>query len=65
MNLFVVDPHAIYRRGLAACLEGLPEVSAVGQADSVRSAWEDEALFTADLVLVDHAMSGGLDFVMA
>ena len=33
VKLFVVDPHTIYRRGLAACLEGLPEVESVGQAD--------------------------------
>ncbi len=65
MKLFVVDPHTIYRRGLAACLEGLPEVKSVGHADGVRTAWEDEALFASDLVLVDHAMSGGLDFVAA
>ena len=65
MKLFVVDPHTIYRRGLAACLEALPEVESVGQADSVRSAWEDEALFASDLVIVDHAMTGGLDFVAA
>ena len=65
MKLFVVDPHTIYRRGLAACLEALPEVDSVGQAGSVRSAWEDEALFASDLVIVDHAMTGGLDFVPA
>jgi DNA-binding NarL/FixJ family response regulator len=65
VKLFVVDPHTIYRRGLAACLESLPEVQSVGHADSVRSAWEDERLFAADLVLVDHAMSGGLDFLAA
>ena len=65
MKLFVVDPHTIYRRGLAACLEGLPEVQSVGQADSVRHAWEDEALFASDLVLVDHAMTGGVDFLAA
>ena len=65
MKLFVVDPHTIYRRGLAVCLESLPEVQSVGQAGSVRSAWEDEALFASDLVIVDHAMNGGLDFVPA
>ena len=65
MKLFVVDPHTIYRRGLAACLEGLAEVESVGQADSVRSAWEENELFAADLVLVDHAMAGGLDFLGA
>jgi DNA-binding NarL/FixJ family response regulator len=65
LKLFVVDPHTIYRRGLAACLEALPEVRSVGQAGSVRSAWEDEALFEADLALIDHAMPGGLDFLSA
>jgi DNA-binding NarL/FixJ family response regulator len=65
LKLFVVDTHTIYRRGLAACLEALPEVQSVGQAGSVRDAWEDEALFASDLVLVDHAMTGGLDFLGA
>jgi DNA-binding NarL/FixJ family response regulator len=65
LKLFVADPHTIYRRGLAACLEALPEVDAVGQAGSVRQAWEDEALFASDLVLVDHAMPGGGDFLGA
>jgi DNA-binding NarL/FixJ family response regulator len=65
VKLFVVDPHTIYRRGLAACREALPEVQSVGQAESVRQAWEDEALFASDLVLVDHAMTGGVDFLSA
>jgi DNA-binding NarL/FixJ family response regulator len=65
LKLFVVDPHTIYRRGLAACLEGLAEVQSVGHAESVRAALEDDALFASDLVLVDHAMTGGLDFLGA
>jgi DNA-binding NarL/FixJ family response regulator len=65
VKLFVVDPHTIYRRGLAVCLEGLAEVESVGHAESVRDAWEDEALLGADLVILDHAMPGGPDFVGA
>jgi len=65
MKLYVVDPHTIYRRGLAVCLECLPEVESVGQAAGIRDAWEDEALFAADLVIVDHVMPGGRDFVAA
>jgi DNA-binding NarL/FixJ family response regulator len=65
VNLFVVDPHTIYRRGLVACLEGLPEVTSVHQAESVRDAWESPPLFESDLVLVDHVMPGGPDFVGA
>jgi DNA-binding NarL/FixJ family response regulator len=65
VKLFVVDPHTIYRRGLVACLEGLPEVESVGQAGGVRDAWEEQALFASDLVLVDHAMDGGVEFLGA
>jgi DNA-binding NarL/FixJ family response regulator len=65
VNLFVVDPHTIYRRGLVACLDGLPEVSSVHQAESVRDAWESPPLFESDLILVDHVMPGGPDFVGA
>ena len=65
MKLFVVDPHTIYRRGLAVCLEALPEVRSVGQAGSAEQAWEEGALLASDLVLVDHAMPGGVDFVAA
>ena len=65
MKLFVVDPHTIYRRGLVACLEGLPEVTSVHQAETVRDAWESPPLFESDLVLVDHLMPGGPDFVGA
>jgi DNA-binding NarL/FixJ family response regulator len=65
VKLFVVDPHTIYRRGLAACLEALPEVQSVGQAGGARQARDDGALLASDLVLVDHAIDGGLDFVAA
>ena len=63
MKLFVVDPHTIYRRGLAACLEGLPEVESVGHAGTVEEARDDPELPAADLVLVDHAMPGGNELV--
>ena len=65
MKLFVVDPHTIYRRGLVACLEGLPEVTAVGHAGSVKEAWQAPALLEADLVLVDRVLEGGQEFVGA
>ena len=65
VKLFVVDPHTIYRRGLVACLELLPEVERVGHADGIRDAWADEQLIEADVVLVDHVMPGGRDFVAA
>ena len=65
MKLFVLDPHTIYRRGLAACLELVDAVDGVGQAESVREAWEMPALFESDIVILDHSMPGGGDFIGA
>ena len=63
MKLFIVDPHSIYRRGLAASLACLEEVEAVGEADSVRDAWQAPALLDADLVIVDHEVLGAKEFI--
>src|SRR5215210_7177930 len=65
LKLFVLDTHTIYRRGLAACLEQLDGVDGVADAESVREAWEAPGLFDADLVVLDHAMPGGRDFIGA
>lgn len=65
MKLFVLDPHTIYRRGLAACLELLPGVEGVAHSETVREAWEHGALFESDLIILEHAIPGGLDFIAA
>ncbi len=65
MNLFVLDPHTIYRRGLAACLELLPGVERVADAESVREAWEHPDLFASELVILEHSVDGGSDFISA
>src|SRR4051794_40591644 len=65
MKVFVVDPHSIYRRGLAASLELLDGVGSVGHAGSVRDAWSDGEIFESDVVLVDPTVEGGLDLVRA
>jgi DNA-binding NarL/FixJ family response regulator len=65
VKLFVLDPHTIYRRGLAACLELLDGVDSVTHAESVREAWETPALFDTELVILDHSMPGGGDFIEA
>ena len=63
MKVFVVDPHSIYRRGLASSLEMLDGVDDVGHAGSIREAWEDPRLFDSDIVIVDFAMEGGQTFI--
>src|SRR6266545_2383648 len=55
VKLFVLDPHTIYRRGLAACLELLDGVEGVAHAESVREAWETPQLFESDLIVLDHS----------
>jgi DNA-binding NarL/FixJ family response regulator len=65
MQVFVLDPHTIYRRGLASCLELLDAVRVVGQAESVREAWRHESFRDAELVLVDQAVEGGREFIPA
>jgi DNA-binding NarL/FixJ family response regulator len=54
MDVFVIDQHFIYRRGLVACLAAIDDVSSVGDADGVAAAWADPALERADVVLVDY-----------
>jgi len=65
VKLFVLDPHTIYRRGLAACLELMPEVERVGHAESVAEAWEHAALAGADLVILDPVAPGSGEFIGA
>jgi DNA-binding NarL/FixJ family response regulator len=65
VNLFVLDPHTIYRRGLAACLELLPGVERVADAESVREAWEHPDLFASELVVLEHSVDGGSEFIAA
>jgi DNA-binding NarL/FixJ family response regulator len=65
VKLFVLDPHTIYRRGLAACLALMDEVESVAHAGAVREAWEDGELFDCELVILDQSIDGGLDFIAA
>jgi DNA-binding NarL/FixJ family response regulator len=63
MRVFLVDPHSIYRRGLVACLDGVPEIASVADAALVSEAWARPELHEADVVLVDHDLEGVHDFI--
>jgi len=65
MNIFVVDSHEIYRRGLVASLEQLDAVEAVDCADGTAAAWEHPALAGTDVLIVDPAIVGGAAFILA
>jgi two-component system NarL family response regulator len=59
VKVFVVDSHAIYRRGLVASLESLSRVECVDEADDARGALGHAALPEADIVIVDVSIAGG------
>lgn len=63
MKLFVLDPHAIYRHGLVACLAEVEGVVSVGEAGSVDEAWAQSELAGADVVVVDPEIAGGHEFI--
>jgi DNA-binding NarL/FixJ family response regulator len=65
VKVFVLDPHSIYRRGLVACLSALDDVTSIGEAETVREAWARPELVSADVVLMDHDVAGGHDFIRA
>jgi DNA-binding NarL/FixJ family response regulator len=65
MQVFIVDPHPIFRRGLAATVCLMDSVDDVAQAEGVRDAWEDPALFDATVVVLDSSAAGGQDFIAA
>jgi DNA-binding NarL/FixJ family response regulator len=52
----IASPETIvvfWARGLVACLESMPEVESVAQADSISAARDDPALADADLAIID------------
>lgn len=63
MNLFVLDPHTIYRRGVVASLELMPDVDAVGQAGTIAEARKDPALAHSDVVVLDHVLPGARELI--
>ena len=63
MRIFLVFRDTIYASGLQATLSTAPGVEAVAYAGSIASAWEDEALTEADVVLLDGDLGGADSFV--
>jgi DNA-binding NarL/FixJ family response regulator len=61
--VFIVDPHSIFRLGLATCLEELPLVGRVTGVPSVEAAWRHGDLATSDVVIVDALAPDALAFI--
>ncbi len=63
MLVFVLDPHGVYRRGVAACLAEVAEVSEVGEAATPEEAFAAPGLSHADVIVVDPHRFGGSSLV--
>jgi DNA-binding NarL/FixJ family response regulator len=63
VRIFIVFRDTIYVSGLSATLTAAPEVESVQYATSIASAWEDEALAEADVVVLDSDLGGAVAFV--
>jgi DNA-binding NarL/FixJ family response regulator len=61
--VFIVDPHSIFRLGLATCLEELSLVGRVTGVASVQAASRHADLPTSDIVIVDASAGDALAFV--
>jgi DNA-binding NarL/FixJ family response regulator len=58
MHVVVVEPQAIYRRGLVECLRTLPSVARITDVGDVAGATAAPGFRDADLVIVDHGLPG-------
>ena len=63
VTVFIVDPHSIFRLGLATCLEELPLVGRVTGVGSVEAASRHADLATSDIVIVDASAADALAFI--
>ena len=61
--VFIVDPHSIFRLGLATCLEDLALVGRVTGVGTVQAASRHADLATSDIVIVDAAAPNALVFI--
>ena len=57
-RMLLVEDHTIVRAGLRALLEGLDDISVVGEAEDGREALRKVKLFQPDIVMTDLAMPG-------
>jgi DNA-binding NarL/FixJ family response regulator len=63
VTVFIVDPHSIFRLGLATCLEQLPFVGRVTGVASVQAAGRHSDLASSDIVIVDASAANALAFI--
>jgi DNA-binding NarL/FixJ family response regulator len=59
LRVLVVDDHPLFRKGMAALVESLPDTEVVGQAATGEEAIELAASLAPDVIVMDLQMPGG------
>jgi DNA-binding NarL/FixJ family response regulator len=64
-RIYIVDDHALIRRGLTTLINGEPDMEVCGQAEDAATAVQDVIKFQPDLVTVDISLKGnsGLELI--
>ena len=62
LTIMIVDPHSIYRRGLAGCVAAMGNVDEVIDVGSVEAATAHSALDRCDVLVIDHELHGSYEF---
>ena len=67
IRILAVDDHPLFREGIAAILEGQPDLSLVGEASDGREAIQQFRAYRPDVILMDLQMPemNGLDAMIA
>ena len=63
VRIVIVDIHAIYRSGLVALLQQMPEVDQIAEAPTAHDAWQLPLLRDSDVVIVDHDFDTSTTFI--
>jgi len=63
VRIVIVDIHAIYRSGLVALLQQMPEVDQIAEAATAHDAWQLPLLRDSDVVIVDHDFDTSTTFI--
>lgn len=59
LNVLIADDHPLFRKGIRALIETMPDVTLVGEAQSGQEAVEMALAHQPDIVLMDLHMPGG------
>lgn len=63
IKVLIADDHVFYREGIRALLNGLPDITVIGEASTGEDAVESAARLNPDVILMDLKMPGmnGID----